>query len=102
VIACYDDVFLTVSRMPARAILTRPDRPSGNYCSRQTSCERGASGEEGNVLRAHQHTFQKHQLFRYLHASSYAWYQDLTSRVAVIMEGEARQGRYNRDIHSKG
>jgi hypothetical protein len=29
---------------------------------RLASCQRGASGEEGNVLRAHEHTFQKTSL----------------------------------------
>jgi hypothetical protein len=67
------------------------------YCSYQTSCELSgaAKSEDVNLLRAHQQILKKHQLFRYLHISSYAWYEYLTLRVDVIMEGDARQGRYN-------
>jgi hypothetical protein len=74
------------------------------YSSRQTSWElviAGRAAKRGTCcVRINIHS-RKHNLLHYLHASSCAWYQDLTSGVAVIMEGEARHGRYNRDIHSK-
>jgi hypothetical protein len=68
------------------------------YSSRQTSSELSARVERWRGERAvcASTYIPENNLFRYLHASSYKWYQDLTSRVVVIMEGEARQGRHNR------
>jgi hypothetical protein len=73
------------------------------YSNCQMSCELSVRGERRTGERAvcSSTYFPINNLFRYLHASSFAWYQDLTSRVVVIMEGVACQGRYNRDINSK-
>lgn len=53
------------------------------------------------MLYLHEHTFQKDNLFCYVHPSSYAWYQDLTSGIMAIMEGEAHKERYNTQYGSR-
>jgi hypothetical protein len=52
---------------------------------------------------AHASTYipERQQLSCYLHSSSYAWYEDQTLKVVVIMKGDICEKRHNIVIHSK-